>query len=173
MSGHRYRPYVQVVTIAKMLVDHQLRIIKAAVIFIVAFIVVVIEISIPWWSSGFGSDTVINWFETGWRSGTVQIGPWTGVGRSAKKVFRGSGSGSVLRVISDGCGIRVADGYRRGVPATCPRVLRGVGRSDRVDARDVVVSIRPVVAGISRPARRRCSVHSPGGRRFQFSQAIC
>lgn len=156
-----------------MLVDHQLWIIKAAVILIVAFIIVVVEIPIPWWSSGFGSDTVINWFETGRSSGTVQIWPWAGVGRSTEKVFGGSASWSVLRVVSDCCSIRVADGYRRGVPATCPRVLSGVGRSYRVDARNVVVSIGPVVAGISRPARRRCSVHSSRGRRFQFSQAVC
>lgn len=147
-----------------MLVDHQLWIVKAAVIFIVAFIVVVVEIPISGWPGWFGSDAVINWFETGWSSGTVQIWPWTGVGGSAIKVFGGSVSGSILRGVSDGCSIRIANGYGRGVPATCPSVLRGIGWSDRVDARDVIVSIGPVVAVISWTVRRRCSVHSPGGR---------
>lgn len=156
-----------------MLVDHQLWIIKAAVVFIVAFIVVVVEIPISGWSGRFGSDTVINWFETGWSSSTVQIWPWTGVGGSTIKVFGGSVSGSILRGVSDGCSIRIADGYRRGIPATCPGVLCGVRWSDRIDARDVVVSIGPIVAGISRTVRRRCSIHSPGGRSFQFSQAVC
>ena len=61
VSGHRYRPHVQVVAVAQVLVDHQFGIVEGAVVLVVTLIVIIVEIPIPGRPRGFGSHPVKNY----------------------------------------------------------------------------------------------------------------